>query len=75
MENFPWTRVPGGRYPDGSKPMVDAERLRLLDPARARELLGDGNFGGRYQRPDSDMAALWQVAVEETREVIEGPWA
>jgi creatinine amidohydrolase len=75
MENFPWTRVSGVRYPDDAKPMVDADRLRLLDPKRARELLGDGNFGGRYQRSDSDMWALWQVAVAETREMIEGPWA
>jgi creatinine amidohydrolase len=75
MENFPWTRVPGVRYPDEQKPMIDAERFRLLDPERARELLGDGNFGGRYQRPDAEMLALWTVAVEETRALIEGPWA
>src|SRR5215510_6646880 len=75
MENFPWTRVPGVRYPDSQKPMIDVERFRLQDPKRARELLGDGNFGGRYQRSDDEMLALWKVAVDETREVIEGPWA
>jgi creatinine amidohydrolase len=75
MENFPWTRVPGVRYPDSAKPMIDADRLRLLDPERARALLGDGNFGGRYQRSEDDMAALWRVAVDETRAMIEGPWA
>ena len=75
MENFPWTRVSGVRYPDEAKPMVDADRLRLLDPRRARELLGDGNFGGRYRRSDDEMWALWMVAVAETREMIEGPWA
>ena len=75
MENFPWTRVPGVRYPDEQKPMMDVEQFRLRDPKRARELLGDGNFGGRYQRSDEDMLALWRVAVDETREVIEGPWA
>jgi len=75
MENFPWTRVPSAHYPDGKKPMIDTEQLRLRDPKRARELLGDGNFGGLYRRPDEEMLALWKVAVEETREVIEGPWA
>jgi creatinine amidohydrolase len=75
MENFPWTRVPDAQYPDEQKPMIDIERFRLQDPKKARELLGDGNFGGRYQRPDDEMLALWKVAVEETREVIEGPWA
>jgi creatinine amidohydrolase len=75
MENFPWTRVRNVRYPDEHKPMIDIERFRLLDPRRARELLGDGNFGGRYQRADDEMLALWKVAVDETREMIEGPWA
>ena len=75
MENFPWTRVPGVRYPDEAKPMIDTERFRLRDPRAAREMLGDGNFGGRYQRSDDEMLALWQVAVAETRELIEGPWS
>jgi creatinine amidohydrolase len=75
MENFPWTRVPNARYPEHKKPMVDVDRIRLRDPKQTRELLGDGNFGGLYQRPDDEMLALWKVAVDETREVIEGPWA
>jgi len=75
MENFPWTRVPNVQYPAEKKPMINTERFRLHDPKTARELLGDGNFGGLYQRPDEEMLALWKVAVEETREVIEGPWA
>jgi len=75
MENFPWTRVPNVHYPNNQKPMINTEQLRLHDPKKARELLGDGNFGGLYQRPDEEMLALWKVAVEETREVIEGPWA
>ena len=74
MENFPWTRVPGAEYPDVRKPMVDTEMLRLTDPVRGRAILGDGNFGGYHIRPDEDMLALWQVAVEETRALIEGPW-
>jgi creatinine amidohydrolase len=74
MENFPWTRVANVAYPDGQKPMVDIGLLKSMDPARGKELLGDGNFGGRYKRDDSEMLALWDVAVGETRELIEGPW-
>jgi creatinine amidohydrolase len=55
--------------------MIDTERFRLRDPRAARELLGDGNFGGRYRRSDDDMLAMWHIAVDETRALIEGPWA
>jgi creatinine amidohydrolase len=54
--------------------MVDMVRVRALDPAALRDYLGDGNFGGRYQRPDGEMLALWQTAVEETRDILAGPW-
>jgi creatinine amidohydrolase len=39
-----------------------------------REHLGDGNYGGWYQRSDAEMHALWEAAVAETREMIQGPW-
>jgi creatinine amidohydrolase len=54
--------------------MVDLARVRLLDPVALREYLGDGNYGGEYQRSDDDMLALWQVAVEETRALLAGSW-
>jgi creatinine amidohydrolase len=60
--------------PDEQKPMTDLDRLRQLGPAEVRAQLGDGNFGGLYQRPDADMQAIWDVAVAETRAVIDGPW-
>jgi creatinine amidohydrolase len=75
MENFPWTRLEGVAMPDEQKPMIDFAMLRLLSPRALRAYLGDGNFGGRYQRADEEMLAIWQVAVEETRELLEGPWA
>jgi creatinine amidohydrolase len=75
MENFPWTRLPNLRLPDGQKPMIDLERMRLRDPAAVRDYLGDGNFGGLYQRPDADMLAIWAIAVAETRALLEGHWA
>jgi creatinine amidohydrolase len=75
MENFPWTRLEGVAMPAERKPMIDLARMRLLNPAALRAYLGDGNFGGYYQRPDEEMLAIWQVAVEETRELLEGRWA
>ena len=75
MENFPWTRLEGVVLPSQQKPMVDFERMRASPPAGVRTLLGDGNFGGYYEKPDADMLALWAVAVAETRAVLEGPWA
>jgi len=55
--------------------MVDFARLDVLGPKSQRAYLGDGNFGGYYQRSDADMLALWQVAVAETRALLEGPWS
>lgn len=74
MENFPWTRLAGVQQPDLKKPMVDGDLLNILDAQEARALLGDGNFGGFYQRPDEDSLALWQVAVEETRALLSEGW-
>ncbi len=75
MESFARTRVDGAVPPTVPRPMVDFARLRLLDPKGARALLGDGNFGGAYEKPDATMDALWAVAVQETRDLIEGPWS
>ena len=75
MENFPWTRLPGREMPDVQKPYVDFDRLRDRNSKGVRELIGDGNYGGLYQRPDADMERVWAVAVEETRALIEGDWA
>ncbi len=70
MEHFARTRIPGVRQPAGERPMVDLAKLRLLDPKEARRYLGDGNFGGHYEKPDAVMDALWEVAVDETRELL-----
>jgi creatinine amidohydrolase len=74
MENFPWTRLPDVVVPDGARPMIDVARVRALDPVAIREYLGDGNFGGRYQRSDEDMQAIWEVAIEETRGLLTEGW-
>jgi creatinine amidohydrolase len=74
MENFPWTRLPGVVQPEQRKPMVDFEKMRVQSPAGVRAMLGDGNFGGYYQRDDAEMQAIWDVAVAETRSLMEGDW-
>ncbi len=70
MENFPWTRLPSTSA-DGVKEMVDTDLLKTLPPFESRNLLEDGNFGGRTQRSDNEMLAIWHVAVEETRALLE----
>ena len=74
MENFPWTRLANAPAPEGKKPMVEMDRFRAMSPKAFRQSIGDGNFGGRYQRSDEEMLALWRVGVEETRDVIENGW-
>jgi creatinine amidohydrolase len=74
MESFPWTRVPGVEPPSGRKPPPPRLGGDDLTPARFREVLGDGQMGGFYERPDEEMMALWAVAVEETREVLAERW-
>ena len=74
MENFPWTRLPNRESPAAAKRLTDQDRLRLQNPAGVRAMLGDGNYGGLYRRPDEEMLAIWEIAVAETRALIEGPW-
>lgn len=74
MENFPWTRLEGVELPEEAKPLFEYERKAVLDPDAFRKVLGDGNYGGFYQRPDQEMMAIWEVAVAEAREVMEGGW-
>jgi creatinine amidohydrolase len=74
MENFPWTRLAGVALPDTQKPMADNDKMRVRNPQAIREYLGDGNMGGLYQRSDAEMQALWDVAVVETRSLLEEGW-
>ncbi|EAQ97748.1 creatininase family protein [Congregibacter litoralis] len=74
MENFAWTRLAGRSMPAEQKPFVDFERLREASPGEVRTLIGDGNYGGEYQKADTVMEAIWAVAVAETRSLLEGEW-
>jgi creatinine amidohydrolase len=75
LENFPWTRLAGVTQPQGGKPMVDIATMRASAPPDVRVLLGDGSFGGLYERPDDDVLRVWQAGVEEVRDLIENAWA
>jgi creatinine amidohydrolase len=75
MENFPWTRLPSTTLPTQQKPMIDLARMRVMGPDAVKAYLGDGNFGGYYERSDEEMYAVWEVAVKETRALLEGGWA
>jgi creatinine amidohydrolase len=72
LENFPWTRLPTTPT-TGGKPMVDVDRLKTLPPFETRAMLEDGNYGGRLARSDNEMLAIWNVAVQETRDAM-GAW-
>ena len=74
-ENFPWTRLAGVALPEEQKPLIDTALKTVLDPAAFKEAVGDGNYGGVYQRPDEEMMAIWEVAVAEARETMETGWA
>lgn len=75
MENFAWTRLADVKLPEGQKPMIDLACMRLMGAAGVRKYVGDGNYGGVYQKPDEQMTRMWRMGVEETREALEGPWA
>ena len=74
MENYPWTRLEGIEMPGEQRPLIDESLLERLNPAAIRKHVLDGNMGGFYQRSDEEMLAIWQVAVEETLELIEEGW-
>lgn len=70
-ENFAWNRLK--TTPDeGEKPMVDVERLYALPPFELRGVLEDGSYGGKLRRSDAEMQSIWDVAVEETRALLDG---
>ena len=73
-ENFPWTRLPGVELPAERKPMMDEAAYLVAGPKQLRDVIGDGSFGGLYQRSDEEMSRIWQAGVEEVRELLESGW-
>jgi creatinine amidohydrolase len=74
MENFPWTRLTNVKMPAEQKAMSDIDLIKQLDPLALRKYLGDGNWGGLYQRSDEEMMKIWRVAVQETCELLTDGW-
>jgi len=71
-ENFPWTRLPDVAMPTERKPPV--EWPEEGNPVTWKQALGDGSFGGLYQRSPEDEGRLWDAAVQLIRERLER-WA
>ena len=78
-------RLLDGEFPvDARSPASRSRRSRsrwstssacaLMNPKEVRAHIGDGNFGGYYERSDDEMLRVWNVAVEETRALIDGGW-
>jgi creatinine amidohydrolase len=74
MENFPWTRLEGVELPAEPKPPLDQHAYRVAGPEQLRDVLGDGVFGGAYQRSDEDVMRIWRAGVAEVRELLESGW-
>ncbi len=68
-ENFPWTRLPEVALPAHRKPPVVWPEDG--NPKMGREALGDGSFGGLYQRSAEDEKLLWEAAVQAIRTRLE----
>jgi len=74
MENYPWTRLAHAPAPDTLKDPLDMTAFKAGPPEAGRRMLGDGSFGGAYEKDDETMMSVWRIGVEETRAALEGPW-
>jgi creatinine amidohydrolase len=74
MENFPWTRLANVTLPKVRKTPIDTALKSVLDNQAFREYVGDGNYGGYYQRSDEEMMAIWEVAKAEATQALEEGW-
>ena len=72
-ENFPWTRLEGVELPE-RKAMLDEAAYVVAGPEQLRNVIGDGSFGGLYQRADEEMLRIWRAGVEEVRALLESGW-
>lgn len=65
-ENFPFNRV--AESPSGIKPTVTLPDMD--SKLSAREVLGDGSFGGQYQVEDALMHELFGMVVDEATGMV-----
>lgn len=71
IESFPWVRIPGVELPAGEKPPVPLDELAPVDPREAKALLGDGSYGGAYDRGEDAALAIHRAAVAGAGAVLE----
>ncbi len=74
MENFPWNRIAGVDMPEEEKPGINPVKLSQLSARAVRKYIGDGNYGGEYQRSDEEMMDIWRAGVDETCQLLDNAW-
>jgi creatinine amidohydrolase len=67
LEAFPFTIV--GDLPAGEKipPHVPSD---IMDAQTAREVYGDGSFGGRYQVPQETMQEVFEASLQDVLQLL-----
>ena len=68
-ENFPFNRV--AESPDEKKAPVNLAYIDDTQYYSARDVLGDGSYGGPYQVADELMFALFDMVVDEATGLVE----
>ena len=63
LEAFPFTRVADLPQEPKTPPMVPG----LMDAKMARQVYGDGSFGGRYQANDEVMSEIFAACLQDIR--------
>jgi creatinine amidohydrolase len=74
MENFPWTRLADVAVPEEEKAALQVSRLAQLPACEVKKYIGDGNYGGAYQRSDEEMLHIWDIATREAVALLENGW-
>lgn len=67
LEAFPFTIV--GELPEGEKvpPHVPSD---IMDAGTAREVYGDGSFGGKYRPPDGIMQEIFSACLADILQML-----
>lgn len=67
LEAFPFTIV--ADLPEGEKtpPHVPSD---IMDAQTAREVYGDGSFGGRYRVPQETMGEIFEAALQDVLQLL-----
>ena len=70
----PKQQEPGDAVDRADEQFRAHETAHVAEAGAVRELLGDGVFQGAYELSDDEVARIWQVGVEEVRELLESGW-